>query len=194
MGRKLSTEIEQKFIDKYYKYKSICKVAKDLGVSDGWVSKILKRNGVKTYPIKGRKHTPETIAEYKRVRNTKEWIEKTCTLARNRKISETRRIKYGTKSKDKKYLKNLIRKSAEYKKWRKAVFERDNYTCQICGKRSKTGCSVYLEADHILSFEYYPALRFDVCNGRTLCQKCHRKSHNFGVKVWQKSKCIKLKT
>ena len=55
--------------------------------------------------------------------------------------------------------------------WRKAVFERDNYTCQICRVRGK-----YLEADHIKPFAYFPELRFELTNGRTLCRKCHDKT------------------
>lgn len=149
---------------------------------------ILHRKKMLGHPsgMKGKKHPSKTIAEYKRIRNTKEWRDKIFTPGRNKKISITKKLKYGSKRKDKRYLKNLIRKSADYRQWRKAVFERDNYTCQICKKRNKKGISVYLEADHILSFELYPQLRFVISNGRTLCKECHRKTHNFGVKIWQK--------
>lgn len=61
-----------------------------------------------------------------------------------------------------------IRKSMEYKIWRKSVFERDDFTCQICKVRG-----VELQADHIKPFAYYPELRFDINNGRTLCKPCH---------------------
>lgn len=66
-----------------------------------------------------------------------------------------------------------IRESAEYDAWRCEVFERDNYTCQCCGSRSKAGHSVVLHAHHLDSFALYEDKRFDVDNGVTLCDKCH---------------------
>ena len=64
----------------------------------------------------------------------------------------------------------------ELKEWRKAVFSRDRYKCQECGK---TG---YLEAHHIKGWRDYPHLRFDIDNGSTLCRKCHKKTENYGTK------------
>lgn len=70
----------------------------------------------------------------------------------------------------------LIRKSVEYKIWRKAVYERDNYTCQMCGDNHGGN----LEVDHIKPFALFPELRFEVSNGRTLCKKCHRLTATYG--------------
>jgi hypothetical protein len=72
----------------------------------------------------------------------------------------------------------LIRKSIEYKLWRKAVLERDNYTCVWC---KKVGGNI--QADHIKAFCLYPELRFAIDNGRTLCFDCHQKTDNYGFKT-----------
>lgn len=66
-----------------------------------------------------------------------------------------------------------IRRSAEYKEWRKAVFERDNYTCQLCGVRG-----VKLNAHHKKPFAFFPDQRTVIENGITLCERCHKKVHH----------------
>ena len=77
----------------------------------------------------------------------------------------------------------LLRERAEYKEWRKAVFERDDYTCQHCGQRGGK-----LNADHTIPFALLPEKpepsygfhRYDVGLGQTLCEKCHRKTATYG--------------
>ena len=70
------------------------------------------------------------------------------------------------------------RQSAAGRAWRLAVFERDDWTCQICGARGAE-----LNADHIKPFALFPELRFDVDNGRTLCVPCHRKTDTYGINL-----------
>lgn len=70
----------------------------------------------------------------------------------------------------------IIRCSLEYRQWRTAVFERDNYLCIIGGKEHGNK----LNADHIKPFATHPELRFAVDNGRTLCEECHRKTETYG--------------
>jgi hypothetical protein len=66
--------------------------------------------------------------------------------------------------------KYLIRSSIKYKIWRDKVFKRDNYTCQMCGKRGGK-----LQAHHKFLFSKFPRLRFTISNGITLCKNCHNK-------------------
>jgi len=47
------------------------------------------------------------------------------------------------------------------------VFERDNYTCQLCGTTQD------LQVDHIQPWAEYVELRFKMENCRTVCAKCH---------------------
>ena len=60
----------------------------------------------------------------------------------------------------------------EYKLWRNAVFERDNYTCQVCGARG-----VKVNAHHRKQYAFFPELRYDPDNGVTLCVPCHKAVH-----------------
>lgn len=72
----------------------------------------------------------------------------------------------------------LIRNSEAYKEWRRKVFERDNYTCRICGEKG-----VRLVAHHVEEFSENKELRLDLSNGLTVCRDvCHRKIHGWAVK------------
>ena len=142
--------------------------------------------------LKGRKFSAETKAKMSASRmgrvfsqETKDKISKAHV---GKKISETHRINLsishiGTNSGEKHYLwkggKNSetkrARNSYEYQQWRTAVFQRDNYTCIWCGN-NKSG---NLNADHIKQFAYFPELRFDINNGRTLCIDCHKKTDTY---------------
>jgi hypothetical protein len=65
-----------------------------------------------------------------------------------------------------------IKQSLPYRRWREQVYERDDFTCQLCGQRGGK-----LEPHHIYEFSLYPDKRFDVKNGVTLCRKCHLEVH-----------------
>jgi len=139
----------------------------------------------------GRKHTPESRLKMSRAKKGKKLTTEQLKNHSKGLIGKERpplslewRKKIGIKSKGRiagnknpnwkggiyKY-NDALRKTLEYKLWRKAVFEKDNYTCQICGKPSNGD----IEADHIKPFSLYPELRFAINNGRTLCKSCHKK-------------------
>lgn len=54
--------------------------------------------------------------------------------------------------------------------WKLKVKQRDNYTCQICGKKiEKKNC----HAHHIIP-KGVKLTRWDIDNGITLCYRCHK--------------------
>lgn len=136
-------------------------------------------------PFYGKRHKSETIEKIRLFHLGKKLSEETkrkmSKSRKGRKFSMEHRRKIGLshlKLKEKCWnwrggitpINEKIRKSLEYKLWRKAVFERDNYQC-IWG-RKKHGNK--LQADHIKPFALYPELRFAIDNGRTLCVNCHK--------------------
>lgn len=68
-------------------------------------------------------------------------------------------------------LNKILRSATQFKEWRKKVFERDNFICQICFQRGG-----FLEPHHIKSVAAHPELVFEVNNGITLCINCHKKT------------------
>lgn len=66
------------------------------------------------------------------------------------------------------------RKLPEYSLWRKEVYNTNKYTCMNCG--DFTGGN--LIAHHINSWNYDKNNRFNIFNGITLCEKCHKSFHS----------------
>lgn len=64
-----------------------------------------------------------------------------------------------------------IYNSVEFNLWKKAIHERDGYTCRGCNK--KLGI---LDAHHILPVRNFPNLAYAIDNGISLCHSCHSKT------------------
>lgn len=147
--------------------------------------------------LKGRKKSPEHLRNIslaiKGRKLTAEWIEKLRQAKLKNPVrywlnkSKPNLHQRGEKSNFWKggisSVNQLIRASGEYRHWRRLVFERDDYTCQLCFKRGGK-----LNADHIKPFSKYPELRLDISNGRTLCVPCHRTTETYGVNDFRPTK------
>src|SRR3990167_2880783 len=82
-----------------------------------------------------------------------------------------------------------IRECYKSREWKVAVFKRDDHMCVWCGNKDRT-----IQADHIKPFwkivkenkvkTIIEALScrelWDISNGRTLCENCHRKTDTWG--------------
>jgi NUMOD3 motif len=94
---------------------------------------------------------------------------------RNRKISEALK---GPKSPSWKggitTLHRRERNTRQYKHWRDAVRNRDDWRCYDCGSKSN------IQADHIFPFSKYPRLRYMLENGISRCRDCHEQTPTFG--------------
>ena len=113
----------------------------------------------KIYRNRGRKGQPATSGSFKKGHKPSAESIKKCKETWDKKGRSTKsRNKHG---------------GIEYKKWRTAIFSRDNWTCQTCQIRGG-----YLEAHHIRSWKNYSDLRLKTENGVTLCKPCHKLANN----------------
>jgi hypothetical protein len=122
-------------------------------------------------PFYGKHHTEETKLKISKLNKGKSLSEETKKKISNANKGE----KHYNWISDRNKLKNRyhsIRLSNEMDNWRKQIFERDNWTCQICGKIGGT-----LNAHHIKLFSKYPEEKFNIDNGITLCKDCHLWTH-----------------
>ena len=66
-----------------------------------------------------------------------------------------------------------MRGRIDWKNWREKVFEKDNYTCQLCGKRN-----LEIHPHHFIGLTYKPELAYKIDNGITVCKNCHYLIHS----------------
>lgn len=85
-------------------------------------------------------------------------------------------------------LHDRIRTCFKYKEWVKAVFQKDNYICQICGKRNGTHNADHIKPFAVILYEnniktFEEALNckelWDLNNGQILCEDCHKQTLSY---------------
>lgn len=122
----------------------------------------------KRHISESKKGKPVIVKGTKRPLRSKEWSEKISKAKRGKMIGEKNHLwKGGITPENQK-----IRSSLEIKLWRKAVFERDNFTCQKTYQKGGR-----LVAHHINNFADFPELRTSIENGITLSKEAHKTFH-----------------
>jgi 5-methylcytosine-specific restriction endonuclease McrA/predicted DNA-binding protein YlxM (UPF0122 family) len=203
MSRKLKIPKDkyQDIIDIYLSGKSMPETAKYFNVSESTILNILKRCNIARRTVKEGNSLKWKNDDFRNNQIEKRKNKPSGALGKTWKVDkiikrpnnsgENNHFWKGGKTK----LSLQIRNSAEYSFWRKQIFERDNYTCQICGRKNKKGDKVIIEADHIYPFSKIlddfditsieEAIScekiWDIENGRTLCRECHKKTETWGI-------------
>lgn len=163
---KLKTELSRKDLyDMYFvKHMTSVEIANIYNSTGNSVISLLKEYG---YDIPSRSELLDVYYNqkggYEKVRATQSTMENRIKVScRQHGISMNEFNGFSTSEQ------HLARNNTYYKEWIRKVFERDNYTCQCCGKRGGN-----LNAHHLYNFSEYETLRYDVDNGITLCERCH---------------------
>jgi len=153
------------------------------GRSGYWAGKKMPDYARAAMRVPKGQQSPEHIAKCAALRRGKQRPRSVIEELRNRNHTIESRLKrrlsqLGSKGSNWKggvsSINEILRQSLEFKIWRSAVFERDGYTCQVCGGHHQVGDRPKLHPHHIKTFAKYPELRFVLMNGICLCESCHR--------------------
>jgi hypothetical protein len=76
-------------------------------------------------------------------------------------------------------LRDVLRKTKEYKSWYMSVLRRDEFKCTECDSKKK------LEIHHKKPVSLFPELRINMDNAVTLCRECHTKTESYLIPIKQ---------
>lgn len=163
-------QIGRKHLEETKKKIALSKIGKKRkSFSKEWRDNLSKASKGRIPPNKGNNHTEETK---KKISKMLKGVKKPRQHALNISKAIVGNKHWNWKGGITRRGKDIIN-SYEYNKWRKSVYERDNYTCQKCGDNSGGN----LNAHHIESFLIAIDLRIEIFNGITLCEACHKRFH-----------------
>lgn len=160
------------------------------GVNKGWLKKgenLGNTNGFKKGQTAWNKGKKTGYAPWQGKKRSEEDKEKFRQAKLGKKLSMEHRRKLGDAKRGEKAWnwkggispeREKQRHTFEMRLWRKAVFERDSFTCQKYKTRGG-----WLHAHHVLNFSDFPELRTAIDNGITLSDKAHKEFHKkYGIK------------
>ena len=148
IGKKISKKLTGRKLSIQHR-KKLSKVRIGKRWTDGQRIKFMKYLNTNGHPMKGKTHTKKARRKI------------SCAMKR-KTGKDSHNWRGGITAKDK------LERHKFQRIIQKQVFERDNYTCQMCDTRGG-----YLQVDHIQSWADYVELRFSMDNCRTLCMDCH---------------------
>jgi len=172
--------------------KVICDYCKKEYYKKSAPSKITKYNFCcrKHYNLWKNKYPKEIIDKFSKSHLGKSWGKHSEET--RKKMSQQKQGKNNHNWKGGRFnLKQQIRECYKYKIWRSNVFQRDNWTCQTCGKRGGYLCPHHLKSFAIILDEYnIKTLEqaidckelWNIDNGVALCCECHKLTKNYGGK------------
>lgn len=173
-GKHPSLETRQKLSKAHRKYqteetrKKISATHKGMRLSEESKRKIAEANRGNQPSVEARRKMSESQTGEKNHNWGKHFSEETRRrLSESHRGEKSGRWKGGVTSENQR-----MRRGLDYRLWRKAIFERDNFSCQKCKESGGD-----LTAHHINNFSEFPELRFSIENGIALCRKCHRAFH-----------------
>lgn len=149
----------------------------------------IRRRAKISQTLKGR--MPKNLQLLHTLPRTKAWRDKIGLKHKGKRLSEeTKRKISEAKRNPLKPLYVAIRACRKTQQWRTAIFKRDNYTCVLCRTR---GCELNADhypkrfVDHIrdeniqtMSEAFANEELWNIRNGRTLCEDCHKKTDTWG--------------
>ena len=197
----------EEIIERYTNGESACSIAKDFNTNNSTIISHLNWSGINTNNPNKRKEIDDVLPSMYLSGFTMREIAKSLGITHG--TVRRHLFQLGIKSRgkpegenhprwnpNKRFVKRVRRYLEVNTTWQQDIFERDNYTCWICGKRGGD-----LEAHHVYPFieivndflsthngsnpELFKQIKnydklLDTSLGITLCKKCHKDLHSKG--------------
>lgn len=137
------------------------------------------------HPMLGKKHSQKTRNHWSKIRKGIDFRSPATIKKIKEEWSKRRGVEVHSWKGGVTKVHRIVRAMFEYSEWRSKILKRDDFTCQLCNERGGrlnvdhiVPFSFILEVEHIKNMDGARNCEFlwDIENGRTLCEKCHKES------------------